>query len=368
MTNVLITGGAGFIGKSMTKQLIEAGYSVSILDNLHPQVHGANPNLTEFKETGVRIYSDCITNIDQYFKLVDDSEIIIHLAAETGTGQSGHEISRYCSTNVLGTAKLVETINKSKKRNKLILLASSRSVYGEGSYVSPTGMIINHPRRANDNLGKGIFRPLNSSNEQLMPVATSELAPCDPISVYAATKLQQEQILQLGLNQAIARAIIFRLQNVFGAGQSLRNPYTGIASIFINQARQNSDIHLYESGLPSRDFVYIDDVVRAFQLSLNNNIQHGEVINIGSGVSTTISDVACAAVKFVGSKSKIKITKRFRKGDIFANFACTKKANRLLDFDAHISFSQGFEKLYKWSITQPVFEDLVRTTEIDLRG
>ena len=269
MKNILITGGAGFIGQHTAKKLIEYDHNVYILDCFSEQIHGKNNE----KDLYGKIYKGDIRDKNSLEKVFsNDIDVIYHFAAETGTGQSMYEISEYSDVNIQGTAFLLNYILEKKltSRIKKIIVASSRAIYGEGKYESPDHGIVYPESRKEDDMLKGEFEnkcPL--SQKKLILKATDESSPFNPTSIYGLTKQVQEQMVLMFARNSNIQAFALRYQNVYGPGQSLLNPYTGILAVFSNLARQNKEINVFEDGLESRDFVFIDDVVRANILCLN---------------------------------------------------------------------------------------------------
>lgn len=358
MKNVLISGGAGFIGSRLCEKLFDQGYIITILDNLSPQVHGEKESslFKKVKDKCTFINGD-VRNKEDWKKAIKNQEIIIHLAAETGTGQSMYDISNYTEVNVMGTANMLEVLSENKVKVEKIILASSRAVYGEGKYIClKKGDFFFPEQRDEKDLLKAYFE-IKNNNDLLQPVATDEKSQVNPLSIYAINKLQQEQmVFFIGKSLGI-QVVCLRYQNVYGPGQSLSNPYTGILSVFSTRILNNNDIDIYEDGLQSRDFVYIDDVVDATNLAVEKNINGNEIINIGSGSSKTVKDVAVILKQYYESNINISISGNYRVGDIRHNFADIKKAKRILDFNPKFSFNDGVLNFVKWVKKQKIMED-----------
>jgi dTDP-L-rhamnose 4-epimerase len=350
----LITGGAGFIGTTLALQLAkDSNTRIWILDNLNPQVHGRNPHYPIFPSNINFVYGD-IRDREVVEEIITQSQpdVIVHMAAETGTGQSLDEITRYCEVNVTGTSILLESIRQKAKNLSRLILPSSRAVYGEGPYQDhQNGKIVVPPARSASAMQAGNFVPTSLSGNHLTAIPASEDTPPFPASIYASTKLMQEYLVtQAGAN-ASWQATILRFQNVYGVGQSLKNPYTGVLSIFSSQILSNQSLNIYEDGNIVRDFVFIDDVVRAIELSCQTPLLHGTTINIGSGQATTILAAAKILLNIYGKdENAYKITGDFRVGDIRHAVADISKAKILLGWEPQVSLREGLEKLCHWCL------------------
>ncbi len=358
MKNVLISGGAGFIGSRLCEKLFERGYKVTILDNLSTQIHGDNDSslLEKIKDKCIFIKGD-VRNKSDWIKAIKNQDFIIHLAAETGTGQSMYDISNYTEVNVLGTAKMLEALSETRSKVKKIILASSRAVYGEGKYMCLKKERFLFPLQRSEKDLKNAQFEIKDNNSLLKYVATDENSELQPLSIYAINKLQQEQmVLFMGRTLGI-QVVCLRYQNVYGPGQSLSNPYTGILSVFSTRILNNNNIDIYEDGLQTRDFVYIDDVVEATTLAIKKNIICNEIINIGSGTSTTVKDVANILKKYFQSNIKISISGKYRVGDIRHNFADITKAKEILNFSPKFNFQEGVINFVQWVKNQNIMRD-----------
>jgi dTDP-L-rhamnose 4-epimerase len=329
MANILVTGGCGFIGRHVTKELLEHGYDVRILDALINQVHGdteaAVPEQAEVIAGDVRdkaVVERALAGVDR----------VIHLAAEVGVGQSMYEIARYVGCNDLGTAVLLEAmIDRPIER---IVVASSMSVYGEGRYKTESGVQLGVVRRQPERIKKGEWNPRSPDGQSLIPIATDEEKPVDLASIYALTKYAQEkQVLIFGETYGVD-AVALRLFNVFGAGQALSNPYTGVLANFASRLANNRPPMIFEDGEQRRDFVHVRDVARAFRLALEEPNAAGHVINVGSGKAYTIAEVATLLAKAMGMPEiGPDIMNKARSGDIRNCFADISKARELLRFE-----------------------------------
>ena len=355
MKKILITGGAGFIGSEIVTQLSETKeWEITVLDDLTEQIHGID---YEDSYLFKRIKNKCnfikgdIRNFDIVEKAVSGNEYIIHLAAETGTGQSMYQINRYNEVNIMGTSNLFQAISNLGKASsvKKLILSSSRSVYGEGKYNCPNCGTVYPKARNKGRMQKGDFNlycPL--CNTKLELVATTEDSEICPCSLYAYTKFAQENLLRTMCPALNLEYTIFRFQNVYGAGQSLKNPYTGILSIFSTLMLQNKPVNIFEDGLESRDFVNMKDIAKGVISSIENANTNGQTINLGSGINTTVIEIAQTLKDAYQSKSKLNITGDFRIGDIAHNKADISKAQKLLNFHPTVSLKDGLNEFCNW--------------------
>lgn len=359
--HVLITGGAGFIGSRLAKRLVDSGHRVTVLDALIPQVHGDDPSetspLLKSLEGVAEVIHGTVTSPDDLRKALSGATVVVHLAAETGTGQSMYEIDRYVEANVGGTAKLLDLLTNESHSVKRMVVASSRSIYGEGAYEAQDGTIVYPPHRADDTMAQGDFRVLGAGGEELRLVATDEDAKLHPSSVYGITKQMQESLIMTVGPVIGVEPVALRYQNVYGPGQSLKNPYTGILSIFSTLIRQGKAINIFEDGLESRDFVYIDDVVEATYLAVTHQDAAGGTFNVGSGVATTVNDVVGALFAAFGTEVPTRISGNYRLGDIRHNVADTTRLREVLGFTPGVAFADGVQQFVEWVLTEPVEGD-----------
>ena len=350
---VLVTGGAGFIGKQLCRSLKQNGAQVIVIDKLSPQIHGDGGT---FNLPGVEFIQADVTMYDVMLKAVSDVDYIVHLAAETGTGQSMYEMSRYVQVNEFGTAVMLQAILDANVKPKIVL-ASSRSVYGEGSYIDTTGAIFTPNARSASNLKQKIWEHLSGSGEVLQCVATKEDAKLQPGSIYAATKLNQENLIKTFATTHNISATILRLQNVYGEEQSLRNPYTGIISIFYNRIRQGLPIEIFEDGLESRDFVHRDDVINAINLSLTNEKNDVNILNIGSGKQTSVLNLAHQMLAVANLQDSINIVEKYRIGDIRHNYADIRLAQSTIGYKPNVTLEAGLKRFVNWAENEPIYID-----------
>lgn len=352
---ILITGGAGFIGQKLALACLNLGSNIKIVDNLNPQIHSTQSIPTNLLEQVEFINAD-VRDRDAMRSALKDVDCVVHLAAETGTGQSMYEIERYFSVNVQGTALLLDILQNDPigKNIKTIILASSRATIGEGAYHCTVHGTVHPEPRTRSAMLAGDFEPhCPICDNSLMLLKTTESAPFKPMSMYGLTKQVQEQAVLMYARTAGINGFALRYQNVYGPGQSLKNPYTGILAVFSNLARQNQNIDVYEDGLESRDFVYIDDVVEATVRAIYHEKPFVGALNVGSGMPTTVMEVAQAIKKFFNNSSSINVTSAFRVGDIRHNIADTSALQHILSFTPNTTFEYGLNEFLSWAASEP---------------
>lgn len=360
MKNILVTGGAGFIGSKLCLNLYDKGYNITVLDNLSTQIHGEkgeeNSYLFKSIKDKVKFIKGNVTSTLDWENAIKDQDIIVHLAAETGTGQSMYEIQKYTEVNIGGTAIMLDILSNKEHQVKKVIIASSRSIYGEGKYWNDELKTYVYPKhRIDDDMLNGDFDvKYNDSKNILKLVATDEESKIHPSSVYGITKQNQEQMIMTVCPTIGIEPIAFRYQNVYGPGQSLSNPYTGILSIFSTLIRNNKEINIFEDGKETRDFVYIDDVVNATILGIEKEEANRNIFNVGSGVPTDVITVANELMKNYKIDIPIKITGNYRLGDIRHNYADITKINSVLGFVPKVSFEEGIKKFTEWVLTQKI--------------
>jgi dTDP-L-rhamnose 4-epimerase len=373
MKKILITGGAGFIGSNLCLKLVEKNYEVTVIDSLSEQIHGSNPliNSPLYNSINDKIIfiHDTILNSESIEKAIGDNEIIVHLAAETGTGQSMYDIHNYVNVNSTGTALLLDILANKKNSVKKLIVSSSRALYGEGKYLNSNNESVYPSARLDANMKNGFFDPIDlQTNQKLKLVATDELSKIHPSSVYGITKQNQEDLIMTVCPTIGISPVALRYQNVYGAGQSLKNPYTGILSIFSNLIRQYKPINIFEDGLESRDFVYIDDVVDATILAIENEKANNQIFNVGTGRAHTVIEVAQTLIKNYSITVDLNITGNYRLGDIRHNFADITKIKSMLGFIPKVSFETGIDKFAKWVLSQEVEQDLYEKSLMELKS
>jgi dTDP-L-rhamnose 4-epimerase len=367
---ILITGGAGFIGSNLALSLCRQGHEVAVLDSLSTQIHGDDPKrsaLFRSIEKQVRFIHGSVTDAAAWAQALPGQEAIVHLAAETGTGQSMYEVKRYCDVNVSGTALMLNALASERGAVRKVVVASSRALYGEGKYRMGDAIVYPGARKLED-LQRGRFDLYSNAGEQMTVLPTDEESKVHPSSVYGITKQSQEQLVMTVCPSLGIAATALRYQNVYGPGQSLSNPYTGILSIFSTRILHGKPIRIFEDGEESRDFVYIDDVVRATEAALFQAAADNQVIGIGSGVPTTVANAARTLQAAYGMPVETTITGEFRLGDIRHNYADLTKAKHLLGFAPSVDFATGIVRFVEWVKAQPLQNDRYEQSLLEMKS
>ena len=359
---ILITGGAGFIGSNLALKLKKMGNEVVILDKLSEQIHGKDPNNSYtynlIKDECTFIKGD-VNNSEDLDKALQDVEVVVHLAAETGTGQSMYEIQKYVDINVGGTSLILDKIvnNKNSKVKKLVV-ASSRAIYGEGKFECKDHGYVYPNSRIQEDMDKGDFAvkcPICHNDVKM--VSTDEESICHPTSVYGFTKKAQEDLCMIVGKSINLPIVALRFQNVYGPGQSLKNPYTGILSIFSTQIKNGNKINIFEDGKETRDFVYIEDITDAIVLSIMKDEANYQTFNVGSNEMVDVYTVANVLKEKYNSDVEIEISGNYRLGDIRENMADLTKIHNLLGYTPKVKFKEGISNFVDWVENQNVEND-----------
>ena len=370
---VLVTGGLGFIGLNLTRDLVRFGDHVVILDNLSAQIHGTLPQLQDpiLESPQVKVIRGDVTDVLAVSRSIVGVDAIVHLAAETGTAQSMYEVAHYNRVNSQGTAILLDCLVNSSHQVKRFVLASSRSIYGEGAYqCANCGVVYPASRTLETLMAREWELYCPSCHRPIDPIPTPESAKIQPASVYAATKFAQEELVRISCAALGISAIILRFQNVYGAGQSLNNPYTGILSIFSTRIRRGFPLPIFEDGCESRDFVHVSDVVHAVRLGLKLEMQESQVVNVGSGVASSVFEVAQLLHALLGGdeRSLPVTTGEFRVGDIRHCYADVSRLAQVLVLTPKIELATGLREFSEWVLEQPLPEDKLDQANAELRS
>ena len=358
---VLITGGAGFIGSNLAQKLVERGYKVRVLDNMSTQIHGEDYTRSQLFQSVARVADVIIGSVQEqgdWIKTIKDVDVIIHLAAETGTGQSMYAIGKYTDVNINGTALMLDVLTNEQHSVKKLIVASSRAIYGEGKYCCQEHGFVYPDERIEENMAHGDFEvkcPICLANLELK--ATDEGSMIHPTSIYGLTKSVQEQMCMIVGKSLSIPVVAFRYQNVYGPGQSLKNPYTGILSVFSTRIMNGNEINIFEDGQESRDFVYIDDVVNATILGIEKDEANYCCFNVGTGIATNVLSVAKMLVNMYQKDAPIRISGNYRIGDIRHNYADIAFIKRKLGFEPLVSIGEGLKRFSLWVSSQEVEKD-----------
>ncbi len=365
--NVLVTGGAGFIGSHLVDALVERGYQVRVLDALVSQVHGENAT-PMYLNPAVEFVQGDVCDRELVDKALDGIDVVFHEAAEVGVGQSMYEIHRYVRANDLGTAVLLEAILERRPQIKKLVVASSMSIYGEGAYTCPScGSIAPQLRPSAQLLERRWEVECPKCGEKLSPTPTTEEKPLFPTSVYAVTKQDQEQFcLAVGRSYGIP-AVALRYFNVYGTRQALSNPYTGVCAIFSARLLNGNRPLIFEDGEQTRDFVHVSDIVQANLRALETDRADYQAINVGTGVATSIRTVCRLLAQGLGVDLEPEIVAKYREGDIRHCVADISKAKSLLGYEPQVSLERGIPELLSWVSAQAA-KDKVESATAELES
>jgi dTDP-L-rhamnose 4-epimerase len=342
--HVLITGGAGFIGSHLGDELVHAGYQVRALDSLVDQVHGESQR-PAYLDDEIELIAGDVRNAELVRGALEGVDAVVHLAARVGVGQSMYELAEYASANTGGTGVLLEGLLEHPVRK--LVVASSMSVYGEGAY-EPVPAVD----RSREQLERGEWEPRGPNGEELRPVPTPETKEPSLASVYALTKHDQERMCLLFGAAYEVPTVALRFFNVYGPRQALSNPYTGALAIFASRLLNDRRPLVYEDGGQLRDFVHVTDVARACRLALENGGADGRPVNVGSGRSASVLELANGLGRVLGKKLEPEIPGSFRAGDIRHCFADVTLARESLGFEAELPLEAGMTELAAWLESQ----------------
>jgi len=359
--NILVTGGAGFIGSHLVDALVSLGHGVRILDVVAPQVHVTGE--PQYLNPGAEFIRGDVCDAAALEKALKDVDVVYHQAAEVGVGQSMYEIQRYVRANDLGTAALLEAVIERRSQIRKLIVASSMSIYGEGSY-----------RNADDEIVYPTIRPASQLIERrwelicprtgsvLTPIGTGEEKPLFPTSVYAVTKQDQEQFcLVVGRAYGIP-TVALRYFNVYGTRQALSNPYTGVCAIFSSRLLNDQKPMVFEDGEQTRDFVHVSDIVQANLLALETGRADYQAVNVGTGKATSVKQVMIMLAEGLGKEIDPEITGKYREGDIRHCVADISRARALLGYEPKVSLEHGVPELLEWVRRQEASDNVAQAT------
>jgi len=368
MQNVLITGGAGFIGSHVADELLAHGFKVRVLDTLAAQVHGDSSRRPDYLDPQVEVMVGDVTDRDVLCRALQGVDAVYHFAAAVGVGQSMYEVAHYTRVNNLGTAVLLEALIA--KPVERLVIASSMSLYGEGLYRNAGGEVRVAGERSLDRLKRGDWELHDEDGSVLQPVPTPEGKPPALASVYALSKFDQERMcLMIGRAYQIP-VVALRFFNAYGPRQALSNPYTGVLAIFAARLLNDNPPKIFEDGLQQRDFVSVYDVARACRLALQTPEAAGEVFNVGSGQACTVCDVAARLARVLGKEQiEPEIVGKYRVGDIRHCFADIGKARRVLGYEPQMTLDEGMAELAAWLESQAAVDRVAQASaELTARG
>jgi dTDP-L-rhamnose 4-epimerase len=344
--NILITGGAGFIGSHLADELLHHGHRVRALDNLSPQVHGADAARPRYLHRDVDLVRGDVRDGDAVRRALEGVDAVYHFASAVGVGQSMYEIDHYTSVNNRGTAVLLEALIEHPVQR--LIVASSMSLYGEGLYCAPDGSLHEGRERPLEQLRAGDWEVRDADGQVLEPVPTPESKTPSLSSIYALSKFDQERMcLMIGRAYGIP-AVALRFFNVFGTRQALSNPYTGVLAIFASRLVNGHAPLIFEDGLQRRDFVSVYDIAQACRLALEVPDAAGRALNVGSGTPHTIREIAAMLSAILGKDIEPEICGKYRVGDIRHCFADISEARAVLGYEPRVTLEDGLVELAEW--------------------
>jgi dTDP-L-rhamnose 4-epimerase len=346
---VLITGGAGFVGSHLADALAAAGHEITLFDNLEPQVHGGDAARPAYLDANHRLVRGDVRDPDTLGALVAEADVVFHLAAMVGVGQSMYQVRRYTDVNAMGMATLLEALAHQRGRVRKLLVASSMSIYGEGAYLCRACGRVAPKLRPAEQLRSGdwdVHCP--KCGNVLEPIATDEDKPLFPTSIYAINKRDHEEMaLAFGYAYDLP-AVALRFFNIYGSRQALSNPYTGVAAIFCGRMLDGQTPLIYEDGRQLRDFVHVSDIVQACVLAMSSAAADYQVLNVGTGQPVSVLDVFTLLARELGFEREAEIARQFRAGDIRHCYADISRIRELLGYQPRLAFADGVRELVGW--------------------
>jgi dTDP-L-rhamnose 4-epimerase len=352
----LVTGGAGFIGSHLVDALLTRGRRVRVLDSLDPLAHPSGAPPAHLAADAELMIGD-LRDADTVARAVEDVDAVFHLGGVVGNGESLVNIRRAVDANCGGTATLMEAVLARRDRIRRVVVASSVVVYGEGVARCPEHGELRSPTRSVEQLRAREWEPrCRRCGRELTPVACREEHPLRPLSVYAITKRDQEE-LALTLGRAYGlEAVALRYNNVYGPRQALGNPYTGVAAIFAARALAGRAPIVFEDGGQLRDLVHVSDVVAATLTAMDAQAAPGRALNVSTGRTIRVGELARAILRELGSDLEPDVTGEYRAGDVRHWFADPSAAREVLGFRAAARFEDRLPELVEWAAAQPVEE------------
>ena len=359
---ILVTGGAGFVGSHLVDALLAQGHEVRVYDNLTPQVH--SDGLPGYFPSGAELMQGDMRHQERVREAVRNIDVVFHLAAAVGVGQSMYEISHYMGANTQGTANLLQALLDIRCHVEKLIVASSMSIYGEGKYLCPDCGEVAPPPRPLQQLKRKTWEALcPRCGQVLQPVPTDESKPLQSTSIYALSKKDQEEMVLLFGRTYQVPVVALRYFNIYGSRQALSNPYTGVAAIFASRLMNGNPPLVFEDGMQKRDFVSVHDVVAANLLAMERAQTDGMAHSIGSGQPITICGVAAELARALGTETDPQITGKYRAGDIRHCFADISAAQKVLGYRPRVSFGEGIQELVQWLGSQKAVDRSAEAVE-----
>ena len=352
---VLITGGAGFVGSHLADELAQQGHEVVLFDNLEPQVHGQVAERPAYLDAAHRLERGDIRDAAALTPLVRQADVVFHLAAMVGVGQSMYQVRRYTDVNAMGMATLLEVLaaERAERRVRKLIVASSMSIYGEGAYDCPSDGRVAPRLRPTEQLAAGDWEVhCPRCGAVLRPVPTDEDKPLYPTSIYAINKRDHEEMALAFGHAYDLPAVALRFFNIYGSRQALSNPYTGVAAIFSGRLLAGEAPAIYEDGHQQRDFVHVSDIVQACSLAMNRPAADYQVFNVGTGQPISVLQVGQALARELGFSGQFEILRKFRAGDIRHCFADISRIRAALGYEPRYRFEDGVRELVSWVAEQ----------------
>jgi dTDP-L-rhamnose 4-epimerase len=362
----LVTGGAGFVGSHTVDALIDRGYQVRIFDNLDPQVHGPERRVPEYVNPMAEFVFGDVRDPEALWMAMQDMDVLVHLAAAVGVGQSMYEVTKYVDVNSRGSAVLLDLLIHAKHQVRKLVVASSMSIYGEGQYECHyCGVVFPRLRHVKQLADRDWDMKCPKCMEKVEPMPTSEEKPIYPTSIYAITKRDQEEMfLTIGRAYKIP-TVALRYFNIYGSRQALSNPYTGVGAIFSSRLLNGKAPVVFEDGLQSRDFIHVSDIVQANLLAIESQSSNGDVFNVGTGRCMSILELGKILRDHLDPEQELTVLDQFREGDIRHCYADISKISEKLGFSPKVTLEEGAEELVNW-VKESQALDLVEKAKEEL--